>query len=258
MSTEDRRNKPSDEQNKELTYRQNPNSISPEVIASISERIKDKAPHEFAQVFHADHEAATYGDIFTFPFHLYRVGVEEISTSIPIAMRNTHGLSITVISNNEENPFNDWLNGSNAMKYIVATAFLSEAQRRGDNAIELNDRYIDPPPAKEDQIDKAYATAPGLSLYKWEEAEEGLRQASPELHDLIVQTKNELAKYYANRLLNAYANHNLPEEVIEAVKPDIEEQYNDFLMEWALRTYSMFTPYPPELHEVTIVRELED
>src|SRR3989338_2671525 len=93
----------------------------------------------------------------------------------------------------------------------------------------------------------------GFFLYEWEEFEERWAGENPDLYQATVQLRDELTDYYAGRMIAAYQDY-IPGDYMSRVAPEVRSKYSDYLMEYALRTYAMFTSHPPTLIEVTNVQ----
>lgn len=202
-----------------------------------------------------------FAEIIHPEFQIFRIGM--LGFEIPVSPEDKERFAIPfdTISSlghkdiqvpKDENIEWDDMESINTMRAFVASVFFEEAKRQKLPIPAINDRLIDPPPAKKYQIDTAVASKPGMFLYDWEDLESRWKEENPEFYQETVTLKDKLKDYYASRLIRTYRD--LPEEYVQKIISQIHTSYDYELMAYAIRTYAMFTPRPPTLIEIKKVK----
>lgn len=243
-------------------YELNPRVISPEAVGAVVADLLGE-PGTYLQTLREKRiEGTHFTEIIHPEFQIFRIGALGFEIPITDEDRARYGLTIENISNlgreDVKTPVDEDIGwdsdeGINVMRAFVASAFFEEASRQGLPIPVINNGLIDPPPAKKHQIDGAKASKPGMFLYDWEEFEGRWAEENPALFQETVQLKDKLTDYYTRRMLAVYAD--LPVEYMDKISPEVRSTYNDYLMEYAVRTYAMFTPNPPTLIEVKNIHQ---
>lgn len=243
-------------------YELNPRVISTEVVQAVVDDLVGE-PSTYLQALRAKRIEGTHFEEIIHPeFQVFRIGALGFEIPITDEDRARYGITIENISNlgredvkmpEDEDIGWDSVESINVMRAFVASTFFEEAARQGLPTPVINNGLIDPPPAKKHQIDGAKASKPGMFLYNREEFEERWAGENPELFQATVQLKDRLTDYYTRRMLAMYSN--LPAEYMDKISPEVRSTYNDYLMEYAVRTYAMFTPNPPTLIEVKNIHQ---
>lgn len=246
---------------REASFQLNPSRIRKEVVHEVREALGEDPTKYVTNLRNRWIKDTPFADMIHPEFQVFRIGSLGFELPVTPEDREQFGIILEEISAfgregiqvpETEDIGYDWLEGINSMRALVASSFFEEAQRQKLPIPQFNPKLIDPPPAKKEDIPKAYATKPGLFLYEWEALQERWKQENPELYEEVIKLKEALSPYYVARLLNAYKD--LPTAYLEKIEPEVKNQYDYNLLEYALRTYAMFTPHPPVLLEVTKVK----
>lgn len=243
----------------------NPGVIHPEAVKAVMTDLTGE-PGTYLKTLRNKRIAGTdFTEIIDTEFQIFRIGILGFELQIAPEDRDRYGITLESISSlgredikvpEDQDIGYDDIEGINTMRAFVASAFFEEAAMQKLPTPRINNRLIDPPPAKRAQIYRAVASKPEMFLYEQEEFEERWKEENPDLYQAAVQLKDRLTDYYAGRMIATYQD--LPEDYINKVTPDVRRAYSDYLMEYALRTYAMFTPRPPTLIEVKNVKPRED
>ncbi len=243
-------------------YELNPRVISPEAVQAVMADLQGERPSTYFQTLHEKRiEGTDFSEIVHPEFQVFRIGALGFGLPVAPEDRDRYGISVETLSSlgreDESVPEDqdigcDSLESINTMRAFVASTFFEESARQKLPAPEINDKLIDPPPVKRVRIERAVASKPGMFLYEWEEFEARWAGENPDLYQAMIQLRDELADYYAKRMVAAYQG--LPQDYMDRIAPDVESKYRDYLLEYALRTYAMLAPRPPRLIEVRNVR----
>lgn len=242
-------------------FRSNPRVISPESVEAVVNDLGDE-PLNYSMVLEAKRLKGTdFTEILHPEFQLFRIGVLGFEVPVKSEDKEKYGIKVDSLESmgredvklsEDEDIGWDCICSINTMRAFVICAFAEEAKRQGLRVPKINDKLIDPGPAKKGQIETAWATGPGLFIYSWEELEQRWSLENPPLYNATVSLKDRLGDLYGERMIAAYKD--LPQEYLDKIGPEVKETYRDQLMEYALRTYAMLAPEPPLLIEVTDVR----
>lgn len=242
-------------------YELNPKVISLEAVQAVVGDLVGE-PITYVQTLRAKRLGGTHFEEIIHPeFQVFRIGMLGFELPVAPGDKDKYGIKVDVICSlgrediqvsEQEDIGWDSIESINTMRAFVASAFFEEATRQKLSTPQINDRLIDPPPAKKYQIESATAPRSGFFLYDWEEFAGRWAEENPELHQATVQLRDGLTDYYANRMVAVYRD--LPQEYMDRVAPEVRETYSNYLMEYAIRTYAMLTPNPPALIEVKRIK----
>ena len=244
-------------------YELNPRVISSEAVQAVVADIQGEGPSTYLKTLQDRRiEGTRFNDVIHPLFQVWRIKAigfvlpvpAEVlnSDGIPVETLSTHGPEYTEVPDDQDITLDSY-DSINTMRAFVASAFFEEATRQKLPTPEINDKFINVLPAKRSQIEEVVATKPGMFLYVWEEFEERWAGENPDLYRATVQLRDELTDYYTGRMIARYQDF-IPGDYMSRVAPEVRSKYSDYLMEYALRTYAMFTPHSPILIEVTNVQ----
>lgn len=240
----------------------NPRVVRPEAVQAVVADLQGLQPDGYLKALRDKRIKGTHFTEIIHPeFQVFRIGALGFELPISVDDRAQYGVTVESLSSlgrddvkvpEDQDIGWDPIESINSMRAFVASAFFEEATLQKLPTPAINDKMIDPPPAKRSQIEGAMASKPGMFLYEWEGLEERWQEENPALFQATTQLRDHLADHYAGRMLSGYGD--LPETYMSKAEPEVRSTYNDYLMEYALRTYAMLTPRPPTLIEVRTVR----
>lgn len=239
----------------------NPSVIRPEAVQAVLADLTGEPGTYLKTLSDKRIEGTDFAEIIHTEFQIFRIQALGFELPVTTEDRDRYRITLESISSlgredikvpEDQDIGYDDIEGINTMRAFVASAFFEEAAIQKLPTPEINNRLIDPPPVKKNRIEKAIAPKPGMSLYEWEEFEERWAGENPVLYQATIQLRDQLTDYYSGRLMGIYKD--LPDEYRDKIAPEVRTTYGDYLMEYALRTYAMFTPRPPTLIEVKNVK----
>lgn len=233
--------------------------ISPETVARVGAELSGN-PETYLPTLRSRWLEGTYFTEFIHPeFQVFRIGRMGFEVPVDQKDKDTFGIKIEALSSfgpetQPEHPTveeigYDPIESINIMRAFVASAFFEEAISHGAPIPRTNNGLIDPMPVNKQLIATARATRPGMYLYDGEEFDESWSLKSPAFHQAMVNLRDQLTGYYSARMLGAYSD--LPAEYLALMTAPVQQEYHEYLTEYALRTYAMFAPELPNLIEVT-------